>query len=162
MPRKPFTVPEANDLLPHVEGVFQELDRLRDEVRGFNEKLQILDALWGPKVLDGANPDHAEFLRHRQSIRDRLSAMERLLREELLERGIRVPAGSLEMGLVDFPTTLDGRWVYLCWRRGEDELLAYHELQTGYQGRQSLTTEVASRMALPGDPARADDSALDF
>jgi hypothetical protein len=42
-------------------------------------------------------------------------------------------------GLVDFPSLMDGRIVYLCWRLGEPEVLHWHELKSGFAGRQSLT-----------------------
>ncbi|HUX86133.1 MAG TPA: DUF2203 family protein [Chloroflexota bacterium] len=42
------------------------------------------------------------------------------------------------MGLVDFPAERDGRVVYLCWRRGEDQIHYWHELDAGFAGRQPL------------------------
>lgn len=45
---------------------------------------------------------------------------------------------SLEGGLVDFLAKIDGRDVYLCWRYGEESVAYYHELHTGFRGRQPL------------------------
>lgn len=84
------------------------------------------------------------------------------MREHLSERGIRFPLGGLEHGLVDFPTTLDGRWIYLCWKAGEDVVGFWHEVDAGFAGRRPLTPEVRRRLARPGDPALDDDSVLDF
>lgn len=42
----------------------------------------------------------------------------------------------LNAGLVDFLAKRDGREVYLCWRYGEEEIEYYHELHTGFAGRQ--------------------------
>jgi hypothetical protein len=39
---------------------------------------------------------------------------------------------------VDFPALREGREVYLCWRLGEDEVGYWHELTTGFAGRQPL------------------------
>ena len=47
-------------------------------------------------------------------------------------------------GLVDFPSIVDGRMVYLCWRLGEPEVLYWHELDAGYRGRQSLAIGIES------------------
>ena len=41
-------------------------------------------------------------------------------------------------GLIDFPSRMDGREVYLCWRLGEPEVAFWHELEAGFAGRQKL------------------------
>ncbi len=45
-------------------------------------------------------------------------------------------------GLIDFPSILDGREVYLCWRVGESEVIAWHELEGGLGGRQVITEDL--------------------
>ena len=44
----------------------------------------------------------------------------------------------LDMGLVDFYAWREGRVVYLCWRLGEPTVAWWHELDTGFAGRQPL------------------------
>jgi hypothetical protein len=44
----------------------------------------------------------------------------------------------LERGLVDFPTLIEGREVYLCWEAGEIEIGYWHDMDAGYGGRQPL------------------------
>ena len=44
----------------------------------------------------------------------------------------------LNVGLVDFLAQRDGREVYLCWRYGEPRVDYFHELHTGFRGRQHL------------------------
>ena len=44
----------------------------------------------------------------------------------------------LDRGLIDFPAIRDGREVYLCWIDGEDDIGFWHDLDTGYAGRQPL------------------------
>lgn len=46
---------------------------------------------------------------------------------------------NLQGGLIDFLSKIDGRDVYLCWRYGEESVAHYHELHTGFRGRQPLT-----------------------
>jgi hypothetical protein len=42
-------------------------------------------------------------------------------------------------GLIDFPALREGRVVLLCWQMGEgDELEWWHDLETGFAGRQPL------------------------
>lgn len=146
MARRNFTVGEANALLPHLEGVVSQIRELRGLVAERADKLKVLDVIWGRSVAEEENPDHDEFQRHRRAIGKSVQEVERLIREEILGSGVRFPPGGLEHGLLDFPTVLDGRWVYLCWRLGEPELVAWHELDGGFAGRNPLTPEVAGRM----------------
>ena len=46
--------------------------------------------------------------------------------EELRHLGVEPKNGP--EGLVDFPTLVDGREAYLCWKLGEPEVLFWHEL----------------------------------
>jgi len=146
MRRRVFTVGEANALLPHLREILSQIQALRDLVGERTDKLKILDVLWGRKVADPENPDHPEFQRHRRAIGGAVEEIERLIREEILALGVRFPQGGLENGLLDFPTRLDGRWVYLCWQSDEPEIMAWHEVDGGFAGRRTLTPEVARRM----------------
>lgn len=44
----------------------------------------------------------------------------------------------LTIGLVDFPSKREERVVFLCWRMDEPSIIAWHELDDGYIGRQPL------------------------
>lgn len=41
-------------------------------------------------------------------------------------------------GLVDFPALVNGRQVWLCWRRDEDVIHFWHELDSGFGERRPL------------------------
>jgi hypothetical protein len=43
-----------------------------------------------------------------------------------------------DAGLIDFPSTLDGRDVYLCWQYDEPCVEHWHEIDGGFAGRQPL------------------------
>ena len=43
-----------------------------------------------------------------------------------------------EKGLCDFPYIKDGRVVYLCWQLGEDTIQYWHDIETGFAGREPL------------------------
>lgn len=153
MKRRVFTVGEANALLPHLREILSQIQALRSVVAERTDQLKILDVIWGRKVAVADNPDHGDFKRHRRVIGGAVEEIERLIREEILALGVRFPQGGLEHGLLDFPTLLDGRWVYLCWQEEEEEIQAWHELSGGYAGRQPLTPEVARRMGRGGSGA---------
>ena len=160
MRRRNFTVGEANALLPHLRQVLEEIQDLRDVVGGRTDQIKILDVIWGRRIQDPENPDHEDFQSHRKAIGAAVSEIERLIREEILGSGVRFPPGGLDHGLLDFPSKLDGRWVYLCWQESEEELLGWHELTGGFAGRKPLTSALVRRMGRkdPGDlPWEPDD-----
>ncbi len=157
-----FTVDEANELLPELRAALNEIQSLRDVARSKLDQLAVLDALWGDVVSQSDNPDHEEYAQHRHSLSECRRAIEELIQQRLVDRGIRFPVGGLEHGLVDFPTTLDGRWVYLCWQSDEPKVAYWHEVSGGYAGRRRVTAGHRRRLGRLDDPARHEDSALDF
>ena len=150
MRRRVFTVGEANALLPHLREVLRQIQELRGVVANETDQLKILDVIWGQMVARPENPDNREFRRRRRAIGGAVEEIERLIREEILELGVRFPQGGLEHGLLDFPTQLDGRWVFLCWRAQEPEIQAWHEIDGGFAGRRPLTPELVRRMGRTG------------
>jgi hypothetical protein len=162
--RHPFTLPEANALLPALERVFTRIDVLKTEIGARHDQLQLLEVLWEDRLDDPGNPDGAEARVLRSAMEEGVLEIQRLIRTEILAEGIRFPVGGLEHGLVDFPTTLDGRWVLLCWRRGEPELLAWHEIDAGFAGRQEITPDQARAMGTDDarHPLDGEDGGVDL
>ena len=161
MNRKAFTVEEANALVPALNEVFREIRAHRHTIRDAAQKIEVLELLWGNAVRDASNPDYAEFVRLHQDVDRAMRGVQRVVEEGVVARGLRFPAGGVENGLVDFPTTYFGRWVYLCWHVGEREVRYWHELDTGFQGRQEITPADRKEMGT-GDASQIDDSGLDF
>ena len=52
------------------------------------------------------------------------------------ETGVLVK--DLDMGLVDFPSLVDGEEIYLCWKLGEDHIAFWHGIDEGFAGRKPL------------------------
>jgi len=45
----------------------------------------------------------------------------------------------IEEGLVDFPALrANGEEVFLCWRRGEEDISFWHTLDSGFRGRSPI------------------------
>ena len=44
----------------------------------------------------------------------------------------------LDVGLVDFPSRIDNKDVYLCWKLGEDRIRFYHGQDEGFAGRKPI------------------------
>lgn len=149
-------------MLPGVRAALRDLHDLRQASQGTMDQLAVLDALWGNLVRQSANPDHEEYVQHREALSEGSRTMEDLIQQRLIDRDIRFPVGGLENGLVDFPTTLDGRWVYLCWQSEEPRVAYWHEVSGGYAGRSRITSGQRQRFGQLDDPARDNDAALDF
>jgi hypothetical protein len=58
--------------------------------------------------------------------------------QELESMGCFFKDWNFSIGLVDFPSEMNGETVFLCWRSDEKELAWYHRIEDGYQGRKPL------------------------
>jgi len=161
MTRRAFRIDEANAMIPELNEVFQQVREHRGTIRTATQRIDVLDLLWEKAVRDPSNPDHAEWIRLNEDVDRALRGLQRSVEEGVIARGLRFPAGGLENGLVDFPTTYCGRWVYLCWRVGEREIRYWHETDAGFRGRQEIKDADRAHMGAD-DPATIDDSDLDF
>lgn len=45
----------------------------------------------------------------------------------------------IKEGLIDFPSKREGKDVFLCWRLGEESVDFWHDLESGFGGRQPLS-----------------------
>ncbi len=54
----------------------------------------------------------------------------------IVAQGVQVK--DLDHGLIDFPSSRDGRIVLLCWRLGEGPIAWWHEVAAGFAGRRPL------------------------
>lgn len=54
----------------------------------------------------------------------------------ITSRGIQIK--DLDRGLVDFPHLRNGREVFLCWELEDDDIEFWHEIESGYAGRERL------------------------
>ena len=121
---KHYTRDEARALLPQIRKWLEQLNRLREELEHFDKRLSGLTAQGhdaGGRTVNGwirtlANMQEvlAEFQRRRIFIKD------------------------LPRGLVDFPAIIGGREVFLCWEQEEDDIEFWHDLDTGFTGRERL------------------------
>lgn len=61
--------------------------------------------------------------------------------EELNEIGCSYKDWNFQIGLVDFPSIIDGEDVLLCWRSDEDSIFFYHSIEEGFAGRKPIPHE---------------------
>jgi hypothetical protein len=119
-----YTLEEARALLPDIRQWLSRLDLLREQLQSANRTIEAL--------LDtGADAGGSTV---NQRIRF-LAEMQSLFRE-FERREIQIK--DLERGLIDFPSLREGQEVFLCWEKEEDDIEHWHDLDSGYSGRQSL------------------------
>ena len=121
---KHYTRDEARALLPQIRKWLEQLKRLRQDLERFDKRLSGLTGQGndlGGETVNGwirALADMqgilAEFQRRRIFIKD------------------------LSRGLVDFPAIIGGREAFLCWEQEEDDIEFWHDLDTGFGGRERL------------------------
>ncbi len=118
---KYFTPEEAQSTLPLVKKIVQDiLDTIR-EIRLLAEDL------------DGDIKDDPQIKKMVQDISGFM--------EELEEIGCFYKDWDFSMGLVDFPSVIDGEEVFLCWRSDEEDVKYYHSINEGYAGRKPIPEE---------------------
>ncbi len=127
-----FTLEEAEAILPQVRDELLAMQACKREVDTLRESF---DHAAHKSTGNGHVKDEgalAEKRRHAESLVEQIN--ERLAR--INEWGIELKG--IDEGLVDFPSRRDDRIVYLCWRLGEDRIAWWHEIDTGFGGRQPL------------------------
>jgi hypothetical protein len=122
--QKHYTRDEARYLLPQIRQWLTHSAELQAEVHKIEERLSGL-------MVPGCDLG-GELV---NSWVRKLVAFEEVLLE-FQRREIQVK--DLQRGLVDFPAILDGREVFLCWEQDEEDIEFWHELDTGYAGRERL------------------------
>lgn len=137
--RRVFTTAEANAALPLVRAIVSDLAQLSRDVIERRERFEQLKARRASRGHDVYDQELAQVEEELQ--RDAEQLQEYV--NELVELGVEPKSGP--EGLVDFPSYLEGRLVYLCWKLGEPEVSHWHELDAGFRGRQPLGVGVAGR-----------------
>jgi hypothetical protein len=133
---KLFTVAEANAMLPLVRAIVSDIVALASDLRDRQERLERIRK--SQRALGEAHA--AEF---GQAEADWQRDENRLRECQAELGGLGVELKDFLSGLVDFPSRMDDRIVYLCWRLGEDSVAFWHELDAGVAGRQKLVPDCA-------------------
>ena len=122
-----FTVKEAEALLPEIKSVLEQVSPAIEAVEEKSLRLSELE--------NGRDPAAAEIAMARAQIQFLISGIEERL-SRIAEMGA-LPKG-IKPALVDFPSRLNGRDVYLCWKQGEERIAHYHGFDAGFAGRKPL------------------------
>lgn len=128
-----YSEAEARALLPEIIPVVQ---RLRDAFVALRALQSSVEAHSRGASGDGnllTNPFEREEHDNRA---EGLNTELRSAAATLSQHGIELK--DPERGLIDFYSERDGKVVYLCYLLGEPDLLYWHDLDSGFAGRQPL------------------------
>ena len=126
MGKRFFTLEEARKLLPSINDWMGKarslascLDRYREAIAGLAENAQ----------MNQGGPEGTAYLTDLIRLQNYLV--------QIQKSGCVLK--SIEEGLVDFPHLKNGREVYLCWKYGEDDIRFWHEVDSGFGGRNPIS-----------------------
>jgi hypothetical protein len=119
-----FTTEEANRLLPEIEPVLRALRDARDRLTD----AELHEALATAAPANGGGDPGRRVGQAFLDVRGMLAEL----------AGLGLVVRDIDRGLIDFPAIVDGREVYLCWQLDEDEVAFWHDLESGFGGRQRL------------------------
>ena len=121
---KHYTLQEARELLPRVRGWLEELGQLQD-------RLKVLDKRVAELVDDGNDAGGPAVNQLVITLADCKDVLDNFRSREIQIKDI-------SRGLIDFPSLRAGREVFLCWEKDEDDIEYWHDLESGYAGRERL------------------------
>lgn len=124
-----FTVDEANELLPNVrvlvEQILENIRRLKSAGETVIRK----------EGLDPETPNLMNRLRDDSEIAKLIGQVKGWV-EEINSYGCICKG--VEQGLIDFPCMLGAEVVFLCWQIGESSVNHWHRIEDGFAGRKAL------------------------
>jgi hypothetical protein len=125
MEERIFTLEEARYLLPRLRSVMEDAGQEWRRMKLLNPEIQ---KLRDKASMDAFSPYGVPYVHS-------LSHLVYLL-QQIKDMGVVVK--DVDQGLCDFPYMRHGKVVYLCWRLGEESIGYWHEIETGFAGREPL------------------------
>lgn len=119
-----YTREQAEALLPQVRDWLRRLQELGEELTLLDQRLEQLMSRGGDIGGETLNDWIKTLARTKTVLR------------EFSSRDLQVK--DLKRGLIDFPAIVGGREVFLCWEQGEEAIEFWHDLDSGYAGRERL------------------------
>ena len=131
-----FTLEEAERTLPLVRRIVADLVSAYPGWRAGVAKYEALSLDARPE-----GGETAEMVAVRGAVAAKAERIDGYLRE--LEE-IGCVFKGFDAGLVDFHSLRDDRPIYLCWRLGEERISHWHEIDSGFSGRQPIDDGILS------------------
>lgn len=119
-----YTRDQARALLPQIRQWLKQLSTLRRKLSECDQRLA--------RHMSGGRDVGGEIVNRWV----RVAADVKSTLAEFQRRDIQIK--DLDRGLLDFPAILNGREVFLCWEQDEEDIEYWHDLESGYAGRERL------------------------
>ena len=111
-------------MLPQVRRWLDDLNRHRTDLEGLDKRLSGLTG-------QGCDTGGATVNQWIRTLAEMQAVLAEFQRREIFIK-------DLSRGLIDFPAIIGGREVFLCWEQDEEDIEFWHDLETGYGGRERL------------------------
>ncbi len=121
---KHYTREEARALLPQVRQWLGQLSKLQSQLQEYDRRLSEMLSHGADVGGDAVN----RWIKSLESVKKVL--------HEFQKREIQIK--DLDRGLIDFPAFVGGQEVFLCWEKDEEDIEYWHDLASGYSGRERL------------------------
>ena len=121
---KHYTRDEARALLPQIRKWLEQLGTLQHDLERHEKRLGGLTT----KGYDTGGETVNNWIRALADMQGVLAEFQRR----------RIFVKDLERGLIDFPAIMGGEEVFLCWEQDEEDIEFWHDLDTGFGGRERL------------------------
>jgi hypothetical protein len=132
-PARLFTLEEAHRVLPRVRDLLESALVAHAAFTKVQEDLVRLEAgRTRENTLQLARP----LREKREELGERYHDLQTLIAEI---HAVGCVVKGLDPALIDFPSLMEGRVVFLCWRLGEPEIAYWHETTGNYYSRRPLT-----------------------
>ncbi|WP_461828669.1 DUF2203 domain-containing protein [Aquifex sp.] len=119
---KVFTLKEARETLVKIKPIVEDIREKKEELSRLYEELM-------------EQEDELEQMYLKTRIKElELQIRRHLARIEELGGVIK----GLDPILIDFLSEHEGRYIWLCWKEGEETIMYWHELNAGFAGRRPV------------------------
>jgi len=141
--KKYFTLDEANRAIAYTGRIVKDVAAWYRRVMEARHRLEM------PRPEDDPHQIREDYDRGWDKLNELIA--------ELQQVGVELK--DFDKGLIDFPCMHDGREICLCWKLGEKRIIAWHETDSGFAGRQdvALLEPVGAAAADEGDDSVNDD-----
>ena len=128
MAKKYFTIENAQKQIPRIKKSLSKLQNLK----------KAIEAIQSIKI-DPSEIEFNEFTETNTKLNKEFHKLSYEFYKELEQlENIGCLLKDLERGLIDFYYRFEGRDIFLCWKLGDGDIKAWHEIDAGFAGRNKI------------------------
>ena len=139
MSDRTFTLDEAQTLLPILESLLKQAIAGKKLIEEVDAELQ---ETAHRVFLNGGTQVNVVHLARRKAEREKAIQRIKDAVAEIDATGVQVK--DLDIGLLDFPCTVEGEILLLCWKLGEEKITHWHNTSEGFAGRKPIDDRIAN------------------